>query len=55
MTWLILLVLQAQDFCKDIHLPKVACMDAYVECLLDDSKNFCESEFMYYYEGRENE
>lgn len=51
MTWLILIFLEAQTFCETKPHPPVACIDAYVECVLDDNKNYCVNNFYEYYEG----
>lgn len=50
-TFLVLIFLEAQTFCKDIDAPKVACMEAYTTCLLDDQKDYCAESFWHYYEG----
>lgn len=52
MTWLVLLFLNAQEFCLEQGLPHVACIEAFMECVLDDDQQYCAQEFWSYYEGQ---
>lgn len=51
-TWCLALYINAVRFCDTTTLFKEPCVQAYIECVLDDNKDYCENNIMEYYEGR---
>jgi hypothetical protein len=50
--FLVAIFIQAHMFCSTTDLIIVPCIDAYMECVLDDDKSWCEENINHFYTGK---